>query len=137
MQTISPTSCSCRPKVIHLFQGEHGEILGRLEVDLALVRSFSMASATLLCLHRWIVPLLLEHTDIGSVFHNRSALCSHVCDSTAFLCYNVPYGGVMLLQHLCCSVICELTPLSAWYSFCLRWSWAPRVNKSCARVPGT
>jgi len=34
-------------------------------VGLALVRSFGTASATPLCLRRWIVPLLLDHTNIA------------------------------------------------------------------------
>ena len=71
------------PKVIHLLPGEHEEISGRLEVGLALVRSFGTASATSLCLRRWIVPLLLDHTDIGSVLHNKSASRGHLRDSTA------------------------------------------------------
>jgi len=74
--------------VIHLLTGEHGEILGRLDVGLALVRSFSTACATPPCLRRWIVPLLLDHTDIGSVLHNKSESRGHVCDSTAFLLSN-------------------------------------------------
>jgi len=28
---------------------------------------------------------LLDHTDIGSVLHNKSASRGHLCDSTAFL----------------------------------------------------
>jgi len=47
---------------------------GRLEVGLALVCSFGTASATPLCLRRWIVPLLLDLTDIGSVLHNKSII---------------------------------------------------------------
>jgi len=43
--------------------------LGRLEEGLALVRSFSTASATLLCLHRWVVPLLLDHTEFYRYLH--------------------------------------------------------------------
>jgi len=41
-------------------------------VGLALVHSFGMASATPLFLHRWIVPLLLNRTNIASVLHNKS-----------------------------------------------------------------
>jgi len=37
----------------------------RLEVGLALVRSFGTASAAPPCLHRWIIPLLLDHTNIS------------------------------------------------------------------------
>jgi len=54
-------------------------------VGLALVRSFGTASATPLCLRRWIVPLLLDHIDIASVLHNKSAPRRHLCDRTAFL----------------------------------------------------
>jgi len=54
-------------------------------VGLALVRSFGMASATPLCLRRWIIPLMLDHTDIGSVLHNKSASRGHFCDSRDFL----------------------------------------------------
>ena len=71
--------------MIHILPREHGEILGRLDIDLALVLSFSTASATPLCLRCWIVPLLLDHTDIASELHNTSALRHHVCDSIAFL----------------------------------------------------
>jgi len=56
---------------MHLLPGEHGEILGRLEVCLALVCSFGTASATPLCLRRWIVPLLLNHTDIASTAQQK------------------------------------------------------------------
>jgi len=58
---------------------------GRLAVGLAFVRSFGTASATLLCLCRWIVPLLLDHTDIESVLHNKNASRGNLYDSTAFL----------------------------------------------------
>jgi len=34
---------------------------GRLVVGLALILCFGTASATPLCLRRWIVPLLLDH----------------------------------------------------------------------------
>jgi len=61
--------------------------LGKLVIGLALVHSFDMASATPLCLRRWIVPLLVDHTNIASVLHNKSASCGHICDSTAFLSY--------------------------------------------------
>jgi len=57
------------------------------EVGLALVRSFGTASATPLCLRRWIIPLLLDHTNIASVLHNKSASYGHLCDRTAFLSY--------------------------------------------------
>jgi len=53
-------------------------------VGLALVSSFGTASATpFVC--RWIVPSLLDHTDITSVLHNKSASHGHLCDRTAFL----------------------------------------------------
>jgi len=54
-----------------LLPGEHGEILERQEVGLALVHSFGTASATPFCFRRWVVPLLLDHTNIGSVLHNK------------------------------------------------------------------
>jgi len=57
----------------------------RLEVGLALVLSFSMSSATPLCLWHWIERLLLDHTNIGSVLDNKSASHSNLCNSTAFL----------------------------------------------------
>jgi len=50
--------------------------LGRLEVGLALVRSFGTASATPLCLRRWIVPLLLDHIDISIAQQKRIARSS-------------------------------------------------------------
>jgi len=87
-RTISPTS-SRNPKVIHPLPAKHGEILGRVEVGLALVRSFGTASATPLCLRRSIVPLLLDHTDIASVLHNKSASRGHLCNSTAFLSHSM------------------------------------------------
>jgi len=31
------------------------------------------------------MPILLDYTDIGSVLHNKSTLCSNLCDGTAFL----------------------------------------------------
>jgi len=52
---------------------------------LALVHSFGTASATPLSLRRWIVPLLLDHTIIASVLHNKRASHGHLCDRTAFL----------------------------------------------------
>jgi len=75
------------PEVIHLFPGEHGEILGRLEVGLALVCSFGMASATPLCLSLdcTFIAGSYRYCISNSVLHNKSASCSHVCDSTAFL----------------------------------------------------
>jgi len=45
-------------------------------VGLALVRSFGTASATPLCLRRWIVPLLLDHTDISIAQQKRIAWSS-------------------------------------------------------------
>jgi len=51
---------------------------------MALVRSFGMASATPM-FTSWTVPLLLDHTDIASILHNKSALRGHLCDRTAFL----------------------------------------------------
>jgi len=70
--------------------------LGGLGVGLALVRSFGTASATPLYFRRWIVPLLLDHTDIGLVLHNKRASRGHLCDSTAFL-----HGiGIMLCVAL-------------------------------------
>ena len=60
----------------------------RDEVGLALVRSFGTASATPLCLRRLtVLPLLLDHTDIGSVLHNKSASRGYLGDSTAFLLF--------------------------------------------------
>jgi len=69
--------------VTHLLPEEHGEILGRLEVGLALVRSFVTASATPFVyvagsyLYCWIIPI--------SVLHNKGASRGHLRDSTAFL----------------------------------------------------
>ena len=74
-------------KVIHLLPEEHGEILE--QKLLALVSSFGTASAMPLCLRRWIVPLLLDHTDIASLLHNTTASHGHLRDSTAFLFFNV------------------------------------------------
>jgi len=53
-------------------------------MGLALVHSFGTASATPLYLRRWIVPLLLNHTDIPSVLHNKSAPRDNLYDSTPF-----------------------------------------------------
>jgi len=47
--------------------------LKRLEVGLALIHSFHTASAMPLCLRRWIVPLLLDHTDISIAQQKRIA----------------------------------------------------------------
>ena len=45
MQTISPTFALRSPKVIHLLSGEHGEILGRLEVGWEKVVCWSTKAA--------------------------------------------------------------------------------------------
>jgi len=58
-------------------------------VGLALVHSFGTAFATPISLRRWIVPLLLDHTNIGSVLHNKSTPRGHLCNSTAFLLFYV------------------------------------------------
>ena len=63
-------------KVIHLLPAERGEILGRLEIGLALVRSFGTASPTPPRLRRWIGPLLLDHTDISIAQQKRIAQSS-------------------------------------------------------------
>jgi len=49
------------------------KFLRRLEVGLALVRSFGTASSTPLCLHHWIVPLLLDYTNISIAQQKRIA----------------------------------------------------------------
>jgi len=73
------------PKVIHLLPGEHGGILGKLEVGLALVRSFGTASATSLDLYCWIIPI--------SVLHNKSASRGYLLRQHSFL--------VMRCVHSC------------------------------------
>jgi len=83
VRAISPTSsplaaqrsCTYSQRNMEKFRGD--------EVGLALVHSFSTASATPLCLHRWIVLLMLDHTDISIAQQNASR--SNLCNRTAFL----------------------------------------------------
>ena len=79
-------------------------------MGLAFVRSFSMASATPLCLRRWIEPLLLDHTDIASVLHSTTKAHRAVIFAIAQLSFFLrrtntvsryaPGGGRSLLSRI-------------------------------------
>ena len=88
--TISPTSSLfvAQRSVIHLLPGEHGEILGRLEIGLALVCSLArhlprpfvyVAGSYLYC---WIIPILHQYCTTKAhravIFTIAQLSCIHV-----------------------------------------------------------
>ena len=85
-----------------------GEICGRLEAGLALVRTFGRA----LCLRRWIVPLLLDDTDIASVL---PWYCTTKAHRAVIFAIGQLYCSVVISQN---SIMSEKCPLPENYYAC-------------------
>jgi len=121
---ILETNCVCKqlaqrlrsysPKVIHLFPGEHGEILGRkcsfntyVHNNNIRLNWVNRQSRDL----RWVCGCLLAFV---------GALRGHLCDNTAFFLPTLRYGSAEYFAFMCLS-FCLSVCLSIYRKSILFW----------------
>jgi len=100
-RTISPTSLLfiAQRSSTYLLTGEHGEIFGRKCLFNTYVHNIQLNWVNRVARDlRWRCGCLFMFTFV-------CASHGHLCDSTAFLFYNVPYGSMMLPQKPHCSIV--------------------------------